>query len=158
VRLSLIEAFLDHDLGEQNSGGAARAAVTCGASDGPASPAYPQGPTSPPAQGSHWQDARVLALKAEWASRSQRDGPPPRYYGPPSGDNAAFVTRNAATFAERQANQSCFGCTVAQMAAQGPILHWECKHHGQDASAESRGDRVPGSGRGTGHRRGTPRS
>ena len=89
----------------------------------------------------------MLILKAEWDARQQKDAPPPRYHGPRQGDNAEFIPRNAATFAERKANRACFGCTPEQLAAQGPISHWECKHHGQDASAADRTKRVPGSGR-----------
>ena len=51
-----------------------------------------------------------------------------------------------ATFAARKAAQACFGCTPAQLAAQGDIPHWECRHHGQDASDADRAERVPGSG------------
>jgi hypothetical protein len=42
---------------------------------------------------------------------------------------------------------ACFGCTPDQMqAAPSGQRHWECKHHGQNASAEERLVRVPGSG------------
>jgi hypothetical protein len=74
-------------------------------------------------------------------------GHPQRYYGPRQGDNSAFLTRNAAVFTERQANRERFGCTPAQLPAQGHIPHWECHYHGQDASETDRALRVPGSGR-----------
>ena len=89
----------------------------------------------------------MLALKADWDNRRARDGPPPRFHGPRKDDNAEYLPRNAATFAERKANRWCFGCTPEQLAEQGPIPHWECKHHGQDASEAERMNRVPGSGR-----------
>ena len=55
---------------------------------------------------------------------------------------------NAQVFAERKASKACFGCTPEQLAAQGAIPHWECKHHGQDAGASvaDRARRVDGSG------------
>ena len=89
----------------------------------------------------------VLALKAHWDNRRTRERPPPPYHGPRQGDNTELLSRNAATFAERQANQACFGCTPAQLAAQGPIPHWDCRHHGRDPSEAHRASRVPGSGR-----------
>ncbi len=89
----------------------------------------------------------VLALKADWNTRQTREASPPRYHGPRYGDDMEFLPRNAVTFSERQASRVCFGCTPAQLAEQGPIPHWECKHHGQDASEADRADRVPGSGR-----------
>ena len=89
----------------------------------------------------------VLALKAHWDNRRSREGPAPLFHGPRQGENTEYLSRNAATFAERQANQWCFGCTPEQLAKQGPIPHWECKHHGQDASEADRSIRVPGSGR-----------
>jgi hypothetical protein len=66
VRLSLIEAFLDHDLGEHGAGGTARAAATCGGPDGSTDSTPPARPTlqppsiSPPAD----REAVVLILKA----------------------------------------------------------------------------------------------
>jgi len=148
TRLGLIVAFLEHDPGESGHGGTARAAVTSGLHDdiSPPPPARPppppQAPTPPTPRA-----AVVLALKADWDARRARDGPAPRFYGPRNGDNTEFLSRNAATFAERQANRWCFGCTPEQLAKQGPIPHWECKHHGQDASESDRANRVPGSGR-----------
>ncbi len=50
-----------------------------------------------------------------------------------------------AAFAERQDAGWCFGCTPAQLAAQGPRAHWKCIHHGQDASDADRANRVVGS-------------
>ena len=144
TRLSLIVAFLDHDPGEPpGHGGTARAAATSGLTDdtsGPPPP--PQTSTTPTTRA-----AMVLALKAHWDNRRAREGPAPRFHGPRQGENTEYLSRNAATFAERQANQWCFGCTPEQLAKQGPIPHWECKHHGQDASEADRSIRVPGSGR-----------
>ena len=150
TRLSLIVAFLDHDPGEPpGHGGTARAAATSGLTDdtsGPPPPARlpppPQTSTTPTTRA-----AMVLALKAHWDNRRAREGPAPRFHGPRQGENTEYLSRNAATFAERQANQWCFGCTPEQLAKQGPIPHWECKHHGQDASEADRSIRVPGSGR-----------
>jgi hypothetical protein len=56
------------------------------------------------------------------------------------------LTRNAAALAERKAARWCLGCTPAQLAAQGPISHWECKRHGHDAPDADRANRVAGSG------------
>ena len=149
TRLELIVAFLDHDPGSPGHGGTARVAATSGTPDDtpcPVPPARPPPPSTsctPPAN----REAVVLALEADRAARWARAGPAPRYYGPRQGDNSAFLTRNAAVFTERQANRECFGCTPEQLAAQGHIPHWECKHHGQDASETDRALRVPGSGR-----------
>jgi hypothetical protein len=149
TRLGLIVAFLDHDPGEPGHGGTARVATTSETPDdnpSPVPPARPPPPSTsctPPAN----REAVVLALKADWDARRTRAGHAPRYYGPRQGDNSAFLTRNAAVFTERQANRECFGCTPEQLAAQGHIPHWECKHHGQDASETDRALRVPGSGR-----------
>ena len=86
----------------------------------------------------------MLILKAQHAKRGQDTGKtPPRYYGTVEDPD---VTRNAATFAERKAWRACYGCTPAQFAAQGAIPHWECRHHGQDASDAERAIRVSGSG------------
>ena len=49
----------------------------------------------------------------------------------------------------RVSTQACFGCTPDQMMAAPPgQRHWECKHHGQNASPEERLVRVTGSGSG----------
>jgi hypothetical protein len=149
TRLGLIVAFLDHDLGEPGHGGTARAAATSGLPDDttsplpPARPPPPSNSCTPPAN----RAAVVLALTAEWDTRRARAGHPPRYHGPRQGDNTEFLASNAATFAERQAKRACFGCTPEQLAEQGSIPHWQCKHHGQDASEADRALRVPGSGR-----------
>jgi hypothetical protein len=127
TRLSLIVAFLDHDPGEPpGHGGTARAAATSGLTDdtsGPPPPARlpppPQTSTTPTTRA-----AMVLALKAHWDNRRAREGPAPRFHGPRQGENTEYLSRNAATFAERQANQWCFGCTPEQLAKQGPIQHW----------------------------------
>ena len=53
---------------------------------------------------------------------------------------------NAAAVAERKASGGCFGCTPEQLAAQGPISHLDCRHHGKNASDADRMRRVAGSG------------
>ena len=148
TRLGLIVAFLEHDPGESGHGGTVRAAATSGLPDETSAPppARPPPPPQSPAPSTN-RAAVVLALKADWEARRAREGPAPRYHGSRSGDNTEYLSRNAATFAERQANRWCFGCTPEQLAEQGPIPHWECKHHGQDASEAARMNRVPGSGR-----------
>lgn len=151
ARLTLIIAYLEHDPGET---GAARAATTSGTSDDTTTPAPTEG--APPSAASPVDQAReaVLALlKAQHKTRgNDLEKPPPRYYGTPE---CPDLPRNAKVFAERKTAQACYGCTPEQLAAQGARPHWECKYHGQDASAADRARRVDGSGpttlgRGTG--------
>ena len=141
IRLSCIEAFLEYDVGDGGHGGTARAATTTGLPDTPsASPT----PDRQHTHGDRDRAAVVLRLQAQHTARAaDTTKPPPRYYGT---SEKPELQRNAATFAARKASQACFGCTPAQLAAQGAIPHWECKHHGQDASDAERMDRVPGSG------------
>ena len=88
--------------------------------------------------------AVVARLEAQHTTRgNDTDRPPPRYYGT---HDFPELARNAATFTARKASRQCFGCTPAQLAAQGSIPHWECKYHGQDASDADRMRRVDGSG------------
>ena len=148
TRVALITAFLNHDAGEPGRGGAARAAATCGQPSEPTPARQARSPS--PIQSSAASTstpAIVKALKADWGNRQKREGTPQRYHGPRQGENSEFLSHNAATFAERIKTRSCFGCTPEQAAAQGPIPHWECKHHGQHASDADRAARVPGSGR-----------
>ena len=141
ARLVLLVAFLDHDPGEPGHGGQARAAATSGL---PADPTPAATLPSLPAPSAADRKAVVLTLKAQHTKRGQdTDKPPPRYYGTVEDPDG---TRNAATFAERRALRACYGCTPAQFAAQGAIPHWECRHHGQDASDAERAIRVSGSG------------
>jgi len=139
IRVGLLEAFLVHDTGTGGHGGKARVATTTGTADEPTDDADP---TPRPAYGD--RAAVVLRLKAQHTARgAATDKPPPRYYGT---SERPETQRNAATFAERKAARACFGCTPAQLEAQGDIPHWQCRHHGQDASAADRALRVPGSG------------
>jgi hypothetical protein len=140
-RLQYIEAFLEHETGEELEGpnGPARAATTAGRPDSTA-----DSPTQDRHQAAGDRAAVVLRLQAQHTARgADTEKPPPRYYGTPERPE---LQRNAATFAERKASGACFGCTPAQYAAQGAIPHWECKHHGQDASEADRLNRVNGSG------------
>ena len=86
--------------------------------------------------------ARLLAMHTKRGNETDRTAP--KYYGTPEKPESL---RNATEFAERKASRQCFGCTPEQREAQGTIPHWECKHHGQDASETDRALRVPGSGR-----------
>ena len=145
-RLVLIEAFLHHDLGD---GKAARAAVTTGTAEddaGSTLPATPATTSTPvPALTSQDRAARVRVLKADWQVRHDRVGPPPQYFGP----NALHLAANQTMYDRRVSTQACFGCTPDQMTATPPgQRHWECKHHGQNASPEERLVRVTGSGSG----------
>ena len=145
-RLVLIEAFLHHDLGD---GKAARAAVTTGTAEddaGSTLPATPATTSTPvPALTSQDRAARVRVLKADWQVRHDRVGPPPQYFGP----NALHLAANQTMYDRRVSTQACFGCTPDQMTAAPPgQRHWECKHHGQNASPEERLVRVTGSGSG----------
>ncbi len=145
-RLVLIEAFLHHD---PCDGRAARAAVTMGAAeyDPDSAPLAPlaRASTPTPAMTAEDRAARVRVLKADWQVRSDRNGPPPQYFGP----NATHLAANQTMYDRRVSTQACFGCTPDQMqAAPSGQRHWECKHHGQNASAEERLVRVPGSGSG----------
>ncbi len=56
----------------------------------------------------------------------------PGWRCPPATSPHNLPHSNAQVFAERKASRACFGCTPAQLEAQGPIPH--CKYHGQDAS------------------------
>lgn len=86
----------------------------------------------------------VARLQAQHTARgNDNDRALPQYYGT---KEKPELHRNAAEFAMRKASQQCFACTPEQLAAQGRIPHWECRHHGQDASAAEREHRVPGSG------------
>ena len=49
--------------------------------------------------------------------------------------------RSAAQPHSRKALNVCFGCTPAQLAAQENNPHWQCRHHGQDASDADRATR-----------------
>ena len=118
------------------------AATATGTTDEPADVADPATPPPRPTYGD--RAAVVLRLKAQHTARgAAADKPPPRYHG--TADRPE-TQRNAATFAERKAAEACFGCTPAQLAAQGDVPHWQCRHHGQDASAADRVTRVAGSG------------
>jgi hypothetical protein len=140
ARLTLIIAYLEHDPGET---GAARAATTSGTSDDTAAPTPTGGaplPAAPPGD----RAAVVAILQAQHTARGDdTDRSPPRYYGTAARPD---LIRNAATFTERKTSRQCFGCTPAQLAAQGTIPHWACRYHGQDASDADRANRVPGSG------------
>ena len=132
-RLTCIEAFLQMETGDDGHPGPARAATTAG---------LPDAPAASPADGD--RAAVVLRLQAQHTARAaDTEKPPPRYYGTATHPD---LQRNATTFAERKASGACFGCTPAQLAAQGAIPHWQCKHHGQDASDADRHNRVAGSG------------
>ena len=121
----------------------ARAAVTTGndTAEPPAPPSWEAPPSSAtPAD----RGAVVARLQAQhMACWNDTDKPPPRYYGTPE---CPDLPRNASEFAERKASRACFGGTPAQLKAQGPLLHWQCKYHGQDASDADRARRVAGSG------------
>ncbi len=77
-----------------------------------------------------------------YGTRNNPACPAPRYFGTAKHQE---LIRNAAAFkfAERKAAWWCLGCTPAQ---QGPRQHWECMHHGQDASDDKRANRVAGLG------------
>ena len=121
----------------------ARAAVSTG--NGTAELPTPPSGGAPPSSAPPADRAAVVArLQAQHTARgSDTEKPPPRYYGTPE---CPDLTRNAKAFAERKASLACFGCTPAQLEAQGPIPHWLCKYHGQDASDTDRTRRVAGSG------------
>ena len=121
---------------------AARAAVATGTDHEHEDAATRGAPSStlPPAD----RRAMVAHLQAMHTKRgNETERTMPRYYGTPEKPESL---RNATEFAERKASRQCFGCTPEQRQAQGPIPHWECKHHGQDASEADRAKRVPGSG------------
>jgi hypothetical protein len=87
-------------------------------------------PPAPPAAGVA-RAAVVARLQAHHKERGDDTArSAPLYYGTAKHPESI---RNAAAFAERKTAQWCFGCTPKQLAAQGPIPHWECQHHGQDA-------------------------
>jgi hypothetical protein len=89
--------------------------------------------------------ARLQANHTERGNDTTR--PAPLYFGTAPGFDPQDLIRNAAAFAERQDAGRCCGCTPAQLAAQGPRVHWKCIDHGQDASEADRANRVAGSGR-----------
>lgn len=140
-RLHHLETFLRDQTAPASRGQAARAAVSQAPEDASLAAPPPGGTRDAPVE----REARVRQLRASWAARSERDGPPPLYHGP----NSAHLAANTATFAERKTTQACFGCTITQLAkAPAGQPHWLCQHHGVDASEESKKQRVPGSGRG----------
>ncbi len=99
-RLTLIEAFLQHDLGADK---AARAAVTTAADVAEPVPQHTPTTTPAPATAPTCEDqaARVRALKAEWHVRRTRDGPPPQYLGANALHNQAIQTAACTTAACR---------------------------------------------------------
>jgi hypothetical protein len=123
----------------------ARAAVSTG--NDATAPSSPPAVGQQPSSAHHVDRAAVVArLQAQHTSRgSETASAAPLYYGT---KDRPDLLRNAAAFAERKAARACFGCTPAQLAAQGPIMHWDCRHHGQDATDADRADRVFGSGPG----------
>jgi len=146
LRVTLIEAFLNHDHGDPGQGRGARAAVTAGTPIDPTGAVPSQGTASPlppltasTAPGGSVQEARLRALKAEWDLRGHNTTPP-LYHG----RNDTHRAANSATFAERKARQACFGCREDQLVPGQ--MHWECKFHGKDAPESSRKERVQGSG------------
>jgi hypothetical protein len=128
----------DHPLGSS----ASRAAGSTG--NDTAEPPTRTRETPPSTVPSADRRAVVARLQAMHTKRgNETDRTAPRYYGTPEKPESL---RNATEFAERKASRQCFGCTPEQREAQGTIPHWECKHHGQDASEADRAKRVPGSG------------
>jgi hypothetical protein len=134
----------------------ARAAVSTG--NGAAEPPTPPVGWTPPISAPP-VDRAAVADRAAVVARLQANHtergndttrPAPLYFGTVKHPDSI---RNAAAFAERQDAGWCFGCTPAQLAAQGPRVHWKCIHHGQDASEADRTNRVSGSGTGRLHRR-----
>jgi hypothetical protein len=98
-------------------------------------------PSTPPSADRRAMVARLQAVHTK--CRNDTDRAMQRYY---CTQEEPELLRNAAEFAERKASRQCFGCTQEQRRAQGTIQHWECRHHGQDASKADRSRRVPGSG------------
>jgi hypothetical protein len=126
--------------GDRNSGpSSARAAASTGSDAEPPPPAGGAPPSPPP-----FRAAVVARLQEQHTTRgNDLARPAPRYYGT---QELPELARNAAAFAERKASGWCFGCTPEQLAAQGPISHWDCRHHGKNASDADRMRRVAGSG------------
>jgi hypothetical protein len=117
---------------------AARAAVSTG-HDAASPLTPPSGGAAPSSAPSVDRAAVVARLQAQHEARgNDKDRAAPRYFG-------TDVPRNEIEFDERKANRTCFGCTLEQRKAQGPIPHWLCMHHGQDASDADRARRVAGS-------------
>ncbi len=98
-----------------------RAAVSTGndTAEAPAPPSW----GAPPSSATPADRGAVARLQAQHMARgNDTDKAPPRCYGTQA---CPDLPRNAQVFAERKASRACFGCTPAQLEAQGPILHWQ---------------------------------
>ena len=146
LRVTLVEAFLDHDNGDGNHGGGARAAVTTGAQDllagqaahtataGPGVDAAGAAPPTPVAEISE-AECRLRLARAE---RLRSSKPAPEYT-----DNAAAYT---AEFEKRKLLGVCFACHNNRVKYDE--FHLNCSQHGSRATTKQRTDpnlRVPGS-------------
>lgn len=152
-RVTLIEAFLDHDNGDAGRGGTGRAAVTTGFPDEQEVPLVAQNPNgeqrnaaaSPPfrAGGVLERESRLNLARGDRIkiSTGAKPTPPPEYMGP----NAQHESANKKEFLARQARGSCFACPNGEVRRDQHFL--DCPQHGKHASTKQRTDvahRVPG--------------
>ena len=145
LRVTLVEAFLDHDNGDGGHGVGARAAVTAGSLDrqsGPAAPASPGGDVGAGTLQSSRADISETEcrLRLARAERERSSQPPPEYHGP----HDKHATANQAEFEKRKLRGACFACLNSRVKYD--VFHLDCSQHGRGATAQQRRDfRVPGS-------------
>jgi hypothetical protein len=142
LRVTLIEAFLDHDCGDAGQGGGGRAAVTTGSADEPA--AGSAGPGAGPGGALPGDDGSVDApsppsetecrLRLARADRDREPLPPPEYLG--SNDK-----HRAANKAEQKKRRECGSCYACRMGlVKYNLFHLKCLQHGLTATPEQRAD------------------
>ena len=163
LRVTLIEAFLDHDNGDPGHGGTARAAVTSADTLEDPSPRTPGSwaggveVVTPDAAAAGRSPQTTLdvqvfdrecRLNVARANRilaskdSTKPMPPPEYCG----SNPQHLEANKKRFLARQAKGECFACPEGELQHGVNFLH--CKQHGREATTQQRLDpahRVTGS-------------
>jgi hypothetical protein len=141
LRVTLIEAFLDHDCGDAGQGGGGRAAVTTGSTDEPATgsgagtgaggarPGDGGGVDipSPPSE----TECRLRLARAD---RDREPLPPPEYVGTNDKNRAA----NKAEQRKRRDLGSCYACRMGRVKYN--VFHLNCLQHGLTATPEQRAD------------------
>jgi len=162
LRVTLIEAFLDHDNGDHGQGGSARAAVATAATGTLEDPSPPPGRAGVPvpnpaaagrgAPRSQWdaqvydRECRLEVARADRILASKAANgkamPPPEYFG----SNTLHLEANKKRFLSRKANGECFACPEGEL--QAGVHFKDCRQHGKEASTQQRMDpahRVAGS-------------
>ena len=140
LRVTLIEAFLDHDCGDAGQGGRGQAAVTTGSTDEPAAGgAGPGAGGARPGDGGSADTASPPSetecrLRLARADRDRESLPPPEYLGPNDKHQAA----NTAELQKRRDGGSCYACRMGRV--QYNLFHLKCLQHGLPATPAQRAD------------------